>query len=133
LSAFQPDNEPIAAPNLHVVTVNQALRVGYGLAVVPTNQRLKTYEVPVGAKGISPVLCHPRLLQRPQFAGKKVGDLRGPQQVIAIAVQALKSATARLPKQEARGFAAFWTDGWRGVFGHDDAGSGVSTSLTVTD
>jgi hypothetical protein len=45
LCAFQTDNEPITAPNLNVVTVNQALRLGYGLAVVATNQRLKAYEV----------------------------------------------------------------------------------------
>jgi hypothetical protein len=36
LCAFQTDNEPITAPNLNVVTVNQALRLGYGLAVVAT-------------------------------------------------------------------------------------------------
>jgi hypothetical protein len=56
---FQPDNEPIAAPNLNGVTVNQAPCLGYGLAVVATNQRLKTYEMSVNANGVGPVLCHP--------------------------------------------------------------------------
>jgi hypothetical protein len=58
LWVLQSDNEPLAAPNLNVVTVNQALRLGYGLAVVATNQRLKTYEMPVEVNGISPVLWH---------------------------------------------------------------------------
>ena len=44
---FQAYNEPLAAPNLDVVAVNQVQRLGYGLAVVATNQRLKAYEVTV--------------------------------------------------------------------------------------
>jgi hypothetical protein len=55
---FQPDNEPLAAPDLNVMAVDHALRLGYGLAVVATNQRLKTYEMSVKANGVSPVLCH---------------------------------------------------------------------------
>jgi hypothetical protein len=97
LCAFQPDNEPIAAPNLDVVTVNQALGLGYGLAVVATDQPLKTYEMSVNANGVNPVLCHPGLLQWAQFAGKELGDLRGPQRVIAGAIETLEFAAARLP------------------------------------
>jgi hypothetical protein len=73
---FQAYNEPLAAPNLDVVAVNQVPRLGYGLAVVAANQRLKAYEVTVEANGISPILCHPGLLERPQFARKELGDFR---------------------------------------------------------
>ena len=59
LFVFQPDNETLAAPNLNVVAVNQALRLGYSFAVVATNQRLKAYEVAVKANGINPVFRHP--------------------------------------------------------------------------
>jgi hypothetical protein len=133
LCAFQTDNEPITAPNLNVVTVNQALRLGYGLAVVATTSGSSLWSA-VKANGISPVLCHPGLLQRPQFAGKELGDLRGPQRVITGAIETLEFATARLPKQEAHGFAVFGTD-WRRVFlgMTPHAGSGASTGLTVTD
>jgi hypothetical protein len=58
LFVFQPDNEPLAAPQLNVVAVNHTLRLCYGLRVVVTDQRLKAYEVAVEANGISPVLCH---------------------------------------------------------------------------
>jgi hypothetical protein len=76
LCGFQAYNEPLAAPNLDVVAVNQVPRLGYGLAVVAANQRLKAYEVTVEANGISPILCHPGLLERPQFARKELGDFR---------------------------------------------------------
>ena len=102
-----------------VITLNQALGLGQSLGVVVTNQRLKTYEMSLKADGISSVLCHPGLFQRPQFAGKELGDLRGPQRVIAGAIETLEFATARFPEQESHGLAAFWTGGRRGVFGHD--------------
>jgi hypothetical protein len=68
---FQPRDETLPAPNLNVVAVNHALRLGNGLAVVATNQGVKAYEVPVTPNDIGPVLCHPNLLQGPQAAVRR--------------------------------------------------------------
>jgi hypothetical protein len=133
-----PDHKTWAAPKLNVLAVNQSLGFLDCLGIVGARQRLKSNEMPINANGVRPVLCHPGLFQRPQFAGKELGDLRGPQRVIAIATETLEFATARFPErfpeQESHGLTAIWTDRRWGVFGHDaHAGSGASTKLTVTD
>jgi hypothetical protein len=133
-----PDHKTWAAPKLNVLALNQSLGFLDCLGIVGARQRLKSNEMPINANGVRPVLCHPGLFQTPQFAGKELGDLRGPQRVIAIATETLEFATARFPErfpeQESHGLTAIWTDRRWGVFGHDaHAGSGASTKLTVTD
>jgi hypothetical protein len=65
----QPDHEARAAPNLYVVTVNQALGFGDGFGVVSAGKALETDKMAVIANQICPVFCHPVLLQWPEFAG----------------------------------------------------------------
>lgn len=73
---FQPNNEPLAAPNFNVTAIDQAPRFRDGLGVVVTDQRLEAYEVAVEANGISPVLGHLDLLQGLQLTGKQLGYFR---------------------------------------------------------
>jgi hypothetical protein len=88
----------------------------------------ETANVSVAAWMAGPIVARPRrrgrqqapgLLQGPQIAGRELGDLRGPRQTVAGAIEALESAAAHFPEQKSHRFAAFWTDGRRGVFGHD--------------
>jgi hypothetical protein len=95
----QPDNEPFAAPNLNVVAVNQALRLGYGLAVVATNQRLKAYEVPVKANGISPVLCHLGFTSKAAALASSLATFNDSNGSLLAQSRQLEFATARLPSK----------------------------------
>jgi hypothetical protein len=52
------DNKTAAAPNFNVVPVGQPLGLGYGLAIIATDQRFKSYEMPVVPNEIRSVLCH---------------------------------------------------------------------------
>jgi hypothetical protein len=99
LFVFQPDNETLAAPNLNVVAVNQALRLGYGLAVVATNQRLKAYEVPVKANGISPVLCHLGFTSKAAALASSLATFNDSNGSLLAQSRQLEFATARLPSK----------------------------------
>jgi hypothetical protein len=68
-----------AAPKLNVVTVNQAFGLLDCFGIVGACERLKSNEM--SRLGSLPS----GLFQRPQIAGKELGDLRGPQRAIAIA------------------------------------------------
>jgi hypothetical protein len=58
----EPDHKTRATPKLYVVAVNQAFCLSYGLLVVATNERLKSYEMSVGIDGVSPIFHHDRRL-----------------------------------------------------------------------
>jgi hypothetical protein len=63
------------APNLNVMAVHRALGLGYGLAVVATNQRLKADEMSINTDGVGPDIPSP-ILQRPQLARNEFGHVR---------------------------------------------------------
>jgi hypothetical protein len=56
----QPDNKARAAPNLNVVTVNQAPRVSDSFVIVTTYERFESYEMPVNAHCVRPIFGHLR-------------------------------------------------------------------------
>jgi hypothetical protein len=56
----------LTAPKLNVVTVNQALGLVDGFAVVRTNQGLVPNEMPIDAYSIGAVRCH-RISSLPAF------------------------------------------------------------------
>ena len=53
---FQPDDEPLTVPDLNIVAVYRAFGLGFGLAVVATDQRLKADKMAVVTNDISPIL-----------------------------------------------------------------------------
>ena len=57
---FQPRHELVAAPKFNIVTVDKALRPLDCLRIVATDKWLESYEMPVVADYIGPVLCHAR-------------------------------------------------------------------------
>jgi hypothetical protein len=71
---FNSDNQSLAAPKLNVMTINQALGLGYGFVVAVANQRLESNEMPVDPDRESPILCHPDVPLRWNHngAGKQV-------------------------------------------------------------
>jgi len=54
----QPDNETVAVPDLYIVTVHKPFSLRYGLAIVATDQRFKSDEMPVNANRVRPILRH---------------------------------------------------------------------------
>jgi hypothetical protein len=64
--AANPAYEAVAVPKLNVVVVNHALGNGYRLAIVATDERFKSDEMPVVPNGIRPILGH-RGLPTPQL------------------------------------------------------------------
>jgi hypothetical protein len=71
---FNSDNQSLAAPKLNVMTINQALGLGYGFVVAVANQRLESNEMPVDPDRESPILCQPEVPLRWNHngAGKQV-------------------------------------------------------------
>jgi hypothetical protein len=75
----EPDHETRPAPKLNVVAVNESLGFGYGLVVVATNERLKSYEMPVITDRVSPIIRHRSSKGRnsPVNSLETSGDLNG--------------------------------------------------------
>ena len=55
---LQPHNQPVAAPQLNIVAVNQAPRLGYGLYIVAADHRLKADKMIVVPDDIGSVFWH---------------------------------------------------------------------------
>jgi hypothetical protein len=58
LVVTEPDHEPLATPKLHVLTVNELLRLSDGFAVITAGEALKVYEMAIMAYAICPVIRH---------------------------------------------------------------------------
>ena len=120
------DDEALAAPDLDVMAVDQALGLRDGLAIVPADQRLEADELSVLANRIDPIFRHRSLLQRPQLAGQQPGDIRRAQRIVSLAIKTLELAAAGFAKQESHRLPTGRADRRRSVPGHDiHAGSGV--------
>jgi hypothetical protein len=55
---IQPDNETGAVPDLYIVTVHKPFSLRYGFAIVATEERFKSYEMPVSAHRVRPIFLH---------------------------------------------------------------------------
>jgi hypothetical protein len=58
------------------------------------------------------------LLQRSQFAAKELGDFLGAQGIVALAIETLEFAAARLAKQKSHGLFALRAERRGCVLGH---------------
>ena len=68
-----------------------------------------------------------------QTTCKQIREVRGPQRVFAIAIQASELSPSGFDRHEPHRLVAFGTEGRRGVFDHDThAQPGASLLLTVT-
>jgi hypothetical protein len=58
LLGLEADNKPRATPDLNGMTVHKPLGLDDGLAIVATDQRLVSDEMPICTHRVKPVLCH---------------------------------------------------------------------------
>jgi hypothetical protein len=54
----EPDNEAVGIPKLDVMTINETLSLGYRLAIIATDERLKSREVTIDSDEIRPIFFH---------------------------------------------------------------------------
>jgi hypothetical protein len=54
----EPDNEAVGIPKLDVMAVNEALSLGYRLAIIATDERFESDKVTVGSDEIGAIFLH---------------------------------------------------------------------------
>jgi hypothetical protein len=54
----EPHDKAVAAPNFNVVPLHKPFGIGYGFAIVATDERFKSYEVPVVPNHVRAVFLH---------------------------------------------------------------------------
>ena len=54
----EPYNEAVGIPKLDVMTINEAFSLGYGLAIIATDERCESCEVTVGSDEIGAIFLH---------------------------------------------------------------------------